>query len=237
MPVAKTKANSKAVSVVVSPITEVQTQVQDYDLRIFLSVGIHITDETIGEAVEFQSNLNTLLTRVSKLEKEAVEPLKKELAEKTAPYLAMRKKITSLKELIAQKMSAYYLRKREEEERQKEAERKKLVDDLKKQQTKYEKKGDIDSSFAIAGAIEKVKADPIQIENRIATEAASVTFQDRFKYRVENLALVPEEWFKRVLDEDKITAAINSGTKEIPGLDIYNDPVVVTHKLGSRKVA
>lgn len=46
-----------------------------------------------------------------------------------------------------------------------------------------------------------------------------------WKWKVKNQNEIPSEWF--ILDEKKINAAVKAGERNIPGLEIYEDEIMV----------
>ena len=58
------------------------------------------------------------------------------------------------------------------------------------------------------------------------TEHGDVTMIDNWKWRVLDFEQVPPYLKKLVLAEDEIIALVKGGTREIPGIEIYNEPFV-----------
>lgn len=146
--------------------------------------------------------------------KRNVDPLNLELKEINTFFKSFTDKLSELKESAKKKVSDY----QKEKEQKRQAEQKKLDDILAKQREDELKKAAAEGKTAPAVGISLSVAP---VANTIHSGTGSASGRTVWKWSVEDLSKVPEEYF--ILDEKKINAEVKGGTRTIAGLKIYSE--------------
>jgi hypothetical protein len=197
-----------------------------YDIMSTKIIDITIDNDTIYEAVEFKKKIDQLLKLVVTKESEITDALKVELKNKTAPFLALRKKIAAAKTMFQEKIDAYYQaenKKRIEAEKKAQEER---VKQIETQQTHYEQKGDMDSSVALERAKQHViEQAPTGLKSVSLRPGMTLSFKKRWTYKVTNIEMIPRTYLME--NDVAIRAAIDMGIREIDGIEIFEKATAV----------
>ena len=126
-------------------------------------------------------------------------------------------------------------------ERARQAEKQKAVDEANR--LLREKQEADEAAAKAAGEVYQPTGVPELVakteEPKVMPKASGMSYRRYWLYRVEDLSLVPDAYTKRVIDADKIDAALKAGTyttpgqlstcdAQIPGIQIFHDdrPIV-----------
>ncbi len=69
-------------------------------------------------------------------------------------------------------------------------------------------------------------ARPVEPQKAIRAEMGTASQTDCWKWKVKDTSLIPLSYF--TLDEARITKLVKAGQREIPGIEIYNEPIITT---------
>ena len=78
-----------------------------------------------------------------------------------------------------------------------------------------------------APELEPIAAAPPETAKTVrGMEGGSSTMRDHWTFEITNREEIPHRWW--VVDETAIQKVVNAGVRDIPGIRIYNDPIVST---------
>jgi hypothetical protein len=185
------------------------TPVQAHEMEDTLHAFEHAIDDTLERAMLYQvcshwsaeeamnliAKVKTYGKKIEEIRKRINEPYRKMMTynnEKCRPFLDQLERI---EKILLTKIDAWKIKSSlEEEEMQKEAE---LLKD----------------------ALQLHVVPFVKTESVLRTSTALAYEKTTLKFEVECLAMVPINYI--TIDEDKVEAALKAGTREIPGLKIY----------------
>lgn len=192
-----------------------------------------ITGADFDHATAFLKDVVKFQKGVESIQKERIEPLKeqmKEIKEKFAPTLEL---LDNVQGVVREKINAYLEEDRKRREKalaelnaQKMKDAEKELKKLDREEKKAEKYDDV-TAGALRASIEERREDII--ENATKTEtinqsSENATVRMVWVFDVEDANSIPREYL--ILDEKKVREAIRDGSREIPGLKIYQKPQV-----------
>ena len=152
--------------------------------------------------VEYVKPLNDYVSQFNLAFKKLSEPLKE------------AKRITDHQIMTFQRQAAEARRKAEEAQAVANAEALRKAQEIKE----------------TTGVIEDIKPEvidlPPEATTKVRTDFGTASQVDNWKYRIVDEKLIPLKYFK--LDEVYIGKAVRAGERDIPGLEIYNDPILRT---------
>lgn len=216
---------------------EAEEILTDKDLTLLMTQaeGIDVFDaETNGKASDTLKPLKVKAKWLDERRKDFTRPWDDI---KTAIKTQFDKRINLVDEVrkkLEKKMSTYEAeesaRRRKEEEEKRAAEVKQLEENKKDQIEAAAESNNADLLDAAIETEEQIKvkqAEPVQVAKvKAYGEVTQTTWRNNWKYEVIDETLVPAEL--KSTDKKKVMDKIDSGTREIPGLRIYNEKIPVS---------
>lgn len=189
-------------------------------------------DEAQGNAAEFDRQLRAFLTSAEELRKEAGRPYLECTKSLNAVFKTVEDGIGRGRDVVNQAMTGYAQLKRAEEQRRRDAAAAaaRQAAELATAQARAARglEGEAAWDRAVNAAERAGKAErqagagSADLSRVRGDQGAVVSLPERWTYEVIDLALVPEAYVKRVLDGPAVNGAIATGTREIPGLRIFD---------------
>lgn len=173
--------------------------------------SLTITDEqSLAVAVETGVIASKMLKDLELARKKFVDPLNKELKETNAFFKRFIEPLSSLKQALADQISAYH----KEQVQIKLEEQRRAQAILDKQRAEAIQQGKHVPSVAI-------DLPPEEIQATVQSDTGQATARKRWTYKVVDLQKVPRRYL--CLDTKAINEEIRIGAREIPGLEIYQE--------------
>ena len=201
-------------------------------------MGITNHNELAGASL-IVSNIKQAIKALDKERIEIVAPIKKQAAEVDQEYKAATNPLEEIQRIVEKKCKDFLI---EEKAKADKIEKERLAEiarlEAKKQAELDEAlKNNNDKALDRAAEAEKAEAEakaapeaaPAPIK-KIDVEGTKTNFIDRWKYDIINTNEIPESYTQRIADDKKIKAAIDMGIREIPGIRIYNDPIMSSNR-------
>lgn len=189
------------------------------------------------ECKEQADNLKAIKIKIKEIDEkrtELVKPLNDTVAKINAIFKPFLDECKSLKDTMERNILAYQRieieRQQEEERQRREAEIERLAAEQKRLEEEAAKNNsniDLGEAIKIEDKIEAVENMPSQVVKGVRSDWASTRIRDKWTYKVVDPRQVPQEYCSP--DHNKIMAAIKSGERNIPGLEIINEGSVATY--------
>ena len=182
------------------------------------------TMELCGTGGDLAAHLRTKRTDLDNSRKELVQPLNNHVKMINAKYNGVIAIYKDAEKVIKDKMGAFMA----EEERRQEAEaaaaRKKAEDEALARAAELQEAGETDTAEAVLDTVaEMADKAPARVQASGGYGAKAST-RKTWTFDVVDLHAIPKEWL--LVDEKKVKAAISAGTRDIPGLKIYQKTTV-----------
>lgn len=170
-----------------------------------LSVASMQDYQSAGEVIK------TVKDRIKQLEAKRItytKPLDEVKAQLMADFKKIAKPLVEFVESTEAKMLTWY-----KEEQKRKAEEQAKIDAAALEQAKQ-------------AGVSEIVVPVVEQPKTVKTDYATVTVKKTWKAEVVNEAEVPREYL--VVDQVKINAAVRAGTREIPGVKIYQAESLAT---------
>ena len=200
---------------------------EDIEVRNYYDEALKLleyAEKRVIASLEDNETANDDLTIISKIKK-AMEakradfllPYKAHMDAIRETYSTLMNPILEAEKLTKDKMLQYHLKQKLIREAQEEINRKRM----EAAQEEMELKGELSESVNL------VEVQP-EISKRVSTEMGSSGQKDVWKWEVVDFALVPDEY--KMINPAILTPTAKSykDTRTIPGIRIYNEPIIAT---------
>lgn len=94
---------------------------------------------------------------------------------------------------------------------------------LKEEQTRK-----LQEVAVLSQAGDMVGAKAVLLSTPDAALPTGTSIREIWKYKITDISLVPEQYLMLVVNDDAVCSAVQSGTRQIPGLEIYSEDSVTT---------
>lgn len=202
--------------------------------------GMAITNHNeLAGASLIVSNIKQAIKMLDKERLDIVAPIKKQATEIDQDYKTATNPLEDIQRIVEKKCKDFLI---EEKAKADKAEKERLAEiarlEAKKQAELDEAlKNNNDKALDRAAEAEKAEAEakaaPAEVPapiKKVDVEGVKTNFIDRWKYDIINTNEIPENYTQRIADDKKIKAAIAMGVREIPGIKIYNDPIMSSNR-------
>ncbi len=163
-------------------------------------------------ATEILGQIASIKKRAEEVRKTLVKPLQDKVNEINARFKEALQPVVNADAVLRAKLQAF----REKQERERREAEERLRKLMEKEQKKAEKKAEKKGEAPPPPPPMPVLPEP---PRAIKTEAGTVFTKKVLKWRVVDFAKVPDEY--KMIDDKAVNTAIKYGTREIPGLEIY----------------
>jgi len=210
-------------------------------------------DEHFGKATELLKKIKTSIKECESSRKKFISPFNDFVSTINLKFKPIKIKAENIKANLESKILIYH--KTIEEKRRKEAEkiRQEEIKQLEKERAETEKKEaaakeeqqrivdaassfldeeteivkpDNDDSEKIQAEIEEKKASPLEVQTNFKTENVTTSIRKIWTYEILDTSEIPKEFCTP--DPKKISLAIKTGAREIPGIRIFEKESVVS---------
>jgi len=181
-----------------------------------------VVSDAAGEekAASFLGVVKAIQKKIEAKRKEYVEPLNAVVTKINAEAKSAALPFVQAESAIKKRLADYATemdRKRDEEHAARNAEQVRLL--------KEAAVAPIEKQTAIASRIDAVVAAPLpQTTKGVSADTGSVSYRMVWKWDVVKDAEIPREYL--AIDNAKVTAAVRSGIRSIPGINIYEEKTV-----------
>jgi len=188
---------------------------QALELRDYAEARIIATSDDLKPANDDLSIIRRVRKAMEARRKEYLSPFQDHVKETNEAYKTLMEPIEQADKITADKMLAFDREQKRIRQEQEEINRMRL----EAAQKEMELKGEITESV---GLIEVSREAP----KRVSTDMGTSGQRDNWKWEVIDFALVPDEY--KMINPAVLTPAAKSykGTRAIPGVRIYNEPII-----------
>lgn len=189
-------------------------------------IDIVVDDDTIFEATDWTKKVIELRKAAEKEKKAQIDPIKATIAEIEAPFKRFLAEVDKVEQLFREKIAAYHAECKRKEAARLEAERQERLRQLEAEREKQIIAANGEATEALETAVEHVQAEVIKPKSSaVGFTGATSTGRTVWKYEIVDADKVPREFCEPAAG--KINRAVQSGTREIPGVRIYSQDSVM----------
>lgn len=209
------------------------------------------TEDQYGSVATVLATVKTRIKQIEETRKSFTDPLREVIEKFTGIFAPAKELATTVKDRLETMIKDYHTEQRLKaaaEQRRQAEEQKKIEDEAARLAEEAANKAKeaaetgsvvaINEAEALQEQAKKVQMSVPAISSpSFVAKSSSVicgkskittTVKENWKHALVDISLVPDAYTQRVLNDKVIAAAISSGVRNIPGLHIYNDPIVNT---------
>jgi hypothetical protein len=188
-------------------------------------IDIEIDDQTIFEATDWTKKIIDLRKAAEKEKKAQIDPLKATIAEIEAPFKRFIAEVEKAEEMFRKKIGAYHAECKRKEAERLEKERQAKLAALEAEREKQIVAANEEATEALDVAVDHVQNQEIKPKSSaVGFTGATSSGRTYWKYEITDANMVPREYCEPAAG--KINRAVQSGTREIPGVRIYQEDSV-----------
>ena len=197
---------------------------------------IHIDTENQYEVTAYTKDLLALSRHIEKVRKEEKQPLMDEIAKVEAPYKKLFALVNELSQNLKSNLTKFQLEQRkiaeakaEQERKEKEKELKRIEAEKKALEEAKQDSVDDEEIQAYENAAQELEQKSLELEEteivvqktNVQAMGATAYLKKQPKYEIVDSTKVPREYCEP--SKGLIWEAVRSGTKEIPGVRIWEE--------------
>lgn len=205
----KKETKKEAVMTPESKIKEISTDVKK-QITIAGKIVVEKQDDVV-KATEFLGGIKNRIKKIEELRTLFVKPLNDHVKTINAMFKEQSAPLEQIESKVKRAISDYKL----EEDRKARAEEARLEKIRATANAKRKEKG--------VAPIETPLATVDRSEQTVNTEAGRTTTKKVWKFRILDINKVPRQFLRCEVAHAEVIGAINSGVREIDGLEIYED--------------
>lgn len=189
-------------------------------------IDITVDDDSIYEATDWTKRVIELRKSAEKEKKAQIDPIKATIAEIEAPFKRFITEIDKVEQMFRDKIAQYHAEKKRIENERLEKERQERLRQLEAEREKQIIAANGEATEALEKAAEHVQAEVMKPKSSaVGFTGATSSGVTRWTYEITDADAVPREFCEPAAG--KINRAVQSGSREIPGVRIYQKESVM----------